>query len=169
MSTVIPNEESWIAFLAGTGANKFGLVVTNGTVAAPTAAQIGAATDLTDFIVSLNASSSGNSVPTPRLKRKFETSVSGTVTATFSVDMYRDDENDLGWTTVPRGRTGCFFVKRFGGTGTANRPVAGQTVEVWPVEVTSRASGALSSGTAQTFTCSCSVPVEPNEDAVVLA
>lgn len=169
MSVIIPNEESWIAFVAGTNTNKFGVPITGGSIGAVTGAVLSAAVDLTDFIVSINASSSGNTVPTPRLKSLFETSVPGTSTATFTADMYRDDEDDLGWETLPRNTSGSFLIKRFGGTGTANRPATGQTVEVWPVQVTSRAAGALQSGSAQMFTLTCSVPVEPDEDKVVTA
>ncbi|MEO6203992.1 MAG: hypothetical protein ABIO67_01210 [Mycobacteriales bacterium] len=165
MSNLIPNENTWVGFLVATVPKPNGV----GIISAPTVAEVGSAVDLTDFLVSLNASASGNTVPTPRLKSLFETSVNGTSTATFTGDFYRDDEADLAWDTLPRGTKGCFLIKRFGGTGTAGKPVAAETVEVWPVNVTSRAAGALTSGTAQMFTLTCSVPREPDEDAVVSA
>ena len=159
MSNVIPNEETWVGFLPGANA-----VV---DVHAPTAANIAAAVDLTDFLVSLNAGSTGNTVPTPRLKRKFETSIDGTTSASFSADFYRDDENDLAWDTLARGTKGFFLCSPFGGTGAENAPAAGDKVEVWPVSITARTKGALSSNTVQTFTVTASVPEEPDEDAVV--
>lgn len=165
MANLIPNQNSWIGFVAGTNAAPFGVV----NISAPTAAEVAAAVDLTDFIVNINASSTGNVVPTPRLKSLFETSVPGTAAAQFTSEMYRDDEADTGWNTVPRGTKGTFLIKRFGGTGTNLRPAVGQTVESWPTIVTSRAAGALASGTAQTFSLTCSVPKEPDEDAVVAA
>ena len=56
MARLIPNENTWIGFAAD-GA------ITN--INSPTAAQIAAAIDLTGFTISLNASSRGNTVPTP--------------------------------------------------------------------------------------------------------
>lgn len=165
MSQLIPNENTWLGFVAATPTKPNGV----GNISAPTAAEVAAAVDLTDFLITLNASTSGNTVPTPRLKTKFETSTDGTVTGTFTADFYRDDEDDLAWDTLPRGTKGAFLVKRFGGTGTDGRPAAAETVEVWPISVTSRAPAALTSGTAQMFTLTASLPREPDEDAVVAA
>lgn len=167
MSNLIPNENTWVGFLAGDGTDEFGIPVANGVVGAVTAADIAAAVDLTDYLISLNASASGNTVPTPRLRTLFETSIPGTSSATFTADFYRDDDNDLAWDTLPRGRKGSFLVSRFGGTGANKRPIATESVEVWPVQISSRAGGALQSGTAQMFTSTCAVPVEPDEDVVV--
>lgn len=165
MSNVIPNENTFIGYIAGTGPNPFGPAVQG----APTLAEINASLDLTDFLISLNASATGNTVPTPRLKRLFETSVPGTSTATFTADMYRDDEADTAWDTLPRGSKGTWIVMRFGGTGTDKRPAATQKCEVWTTIVVSRAASSLASGAAQTFTLTCSVPIEPDEDYVVPA
>lgn len=158
MSRIIPNENTWIGFAAA-GA------ITN--LAAPTASQVAAAVDLTAYTISLNASSRGNTVPTPSFDTLFETSISGTTAATFDADFYRDDEADDAWDTLPRGTEGFFLVSRFGGTGANNLPIAGDSIEVWPVTVTSRTMANMSSNTVLTFTVSCSVNVEPDEDAVV--
>lgn len=158
ISKIIPNEQSFIAFATSVA-----------NIHAPTVAEIAAAVDLTDFIITINAATTGNTVPTPSLASLFETSVPGTAAAQFTSDMYRDDEDDLAWDTLPRGTRGFFLIKRFGGTGSGNKPVATETVEVWPVFVASRAGGAMSSNTAQTFTLTCAVPDEPDEEAVVSA
>lgn len=165
MANLIPNENTWVGYVAGTVPKPFGV----GNLAAPTTAEVAGAIDVTDFLISLNASSTGNTVPTPRLKSLFETSVNGTSAAAFSADFYRDDEADIAWDLFPRGARGTFLVKRFGGTGTGKRPVVTQTVEAWAVGVTSRAANALTSGAAQMFTVTCSVPKEPNENAIVAA
>lgn len=158
MSRLIPNENTWLGF-APTVASK----------SAPTAANITAAVDLTHYLISLNASARGNTVPTPAFDTLFETSIPGTVQASFDADFYRDDETDLAWETLPRSTQGFFIVSRFGGTGTGNQPAATDVVEVWPVMVVSRTSANMASNTVMTFTVSCSVPDEPAEDAVVAA
>ena len=156
MARIIPNENSWIGF-ATTVAN----------ISAPTAAEITGATDLTSFVISLNASSRGNTVPTPAFDSLFETSTTGTSAATFDADFYRDDTTDTAWTLLPRGAKGYFIISRFGGSGTNAKPVAADKVEVWPVSVTSRTMANMSNNTVQTFTVSCAVNVEPAENATV--
>lgn len=162
MSTLIPNENCWIAFSPDPPA-AVDLV--------PTASEVADAEVITDFIISLTASSQGNTVPTPRLSSLFETTIPGTSTATFSAEMYRDSvkANDKAWNLLPKDTAGVFYISRFGGTGGDLLPVATDEVEVWPVRVTSRTASAMSSNTAQTFTLTCSVPQEPNEEAVVHA
>ena len=160
MSTLIPNENCYIAFSEDMPASP--LLV-------PTAAEVAAAIVLTDFIISLTANATGNTVPTPKLSSLFEPSIPGTSTAQFTAEMYRDSvaAEDLAWNTLPRNKAGVFYIARFGGTGPNLLPIATDEVEAWPVRVTSRAGSAMSSNTAQTFTRTCSVPQEPNEAATI--
>lgn len=156
MAKIIPNAESWVGFATAI-VNKTG----------PTVAEVNGATNVTPLLISINAASSGNTVPTPTLDTLFETSVPGTSAAQFSADFYRDDAADTAWELFPRGTKGYFLISRFGGGGTVNQPnVVGNKLEVWPVTVTSRSSAGLTSNTAQMFTVTCSVPVEPAENAV---
>lgn len=164
MSQFIPNENTFLGFLAASAGKPYGF----GNVSAPTAAEVTATKDYTDFLVTLNASMTGGTVPVPRLKTKFETTTDGTVTGTFTADFYRDNLNDAAWKDLPRGTKGGFLLKRFGGTGTGGRPATGQDCEIWPVSVTSRAASPLVSGQAQAFTLTCSLPFEADEDAVVV-
>lgn len=160
MARIIPNENTWIGFAA------------NGTIAnisAPTEAEIDAATDLTPFVISLNASSRGNTVPTPSFDSLFETTTTGTSAATFDADFYRDDEDDDAWELLPRGTRGFFLISRFGGSGADQKPIENDVIEVWPVSITSRTMANMSNNTVQTFTASCAVNIEPAEDAVVAA
>jgi hypothetical protein len=154
MSRLIPNENTWLGFAA-----------TVASVTAPTAANITASVNLTPFLISLNASSRGNTVPTPSLDTLFETSIPGTVQASFDADFYRDDDNDLAWETLPRATEGYFIISRL----KPGAPIAADVVEVWPVMVVSRTMANSTSNTALTFTLSCSVPQEPNEEAVIAA
>lgn len=162
MARLIPNENTWVGF-----------ATTVASIAAPTAAEITAAVDLTHYVISINASAQGNSVPTPSFDTLFETSIPGTSQASFSADFYRDDASgatgDLAWVTLPRATNGFFILSRFGGSGTANQPAAADKVEVWPVAVVSRTMANMSNNTVMTFTVTCSVPVEPAESATVAA
>jgi hypothetical protein len=160
MARIIPNENTWIGFTPAD---------LSSNLAAPTAAQVAAAIDLTGWCISLNASARGNTVPTPSFDSLFETSTAGTSAATFDADFYRDDEDDTAWETLPRGTRGYFIIARFGGTGTNNLPVAQDDCEVWPVMITSRTMANMSSNTVLTFTASCAVMIEPAENAVVAA
>lgn len=164
MARIIPNETTWIGFDTTMPAN----------MAAPTDLEIAAADDITCFVVNINASVQGNTVPVPELCSKFERSVGGTVQASFSGDFYRDDtaNGDTAWELLSRGTKGVFYISRFkvGLTpGDDPTPVAGDVIEVWPVEITSRTAGALSSNTVQTFTVNAAVNIEPTEDATVAA
>ena len=160
MSTLIPNENCFIAFATAMPA---------APTLVPTASEVAAGIVLTDFVISLTANATGNTVPTPKLSSLFEPSIPGTSTAQFTAEMYRDSvpANDKAWTMLPRNTSGVFYIARFGGTGANLLPIATDHVEVWPVRVTSRAASAMSSNTAQTFTLTCSVPQEPNEDATI--
>lgn len=159
MARVIPNEQSYLAFLPAVA-----------DVSAPTVAEITAGTDLTSFLISLNASTQGNTVPTPNISTLFETSIPGTVQASLTADFYRDDEaaGDTAWTTLPRATSGFFVVQRFGATPGVD-PAAADVVEVWPVRVVSRTMSNMANNTAMTFTVTCSVPDVPDEAAVVAA
>jgi hypothetical protein len=158
VSKLIPNENTWLGF---------SLACLD--LAEPLLSEVTGAVNLTKLLMSINASTTGNTVPTPTLDTKFETSIPGTVTAAFSADFYRDDENDLAWETLPRNTKGFFFLCRFGGSGPLNRPNTGDPLEVWPVMVTSRSNSNNTNNAVMTFTATCSIPVEPVEDAVVAA
>jgi hypothetical protein len=157
---VIPNQNTWVGF-----------ATTVVDIDAPKASEITAAINVTPVLISINASSTGNTVPTPTLDTLFETSVPGTTAAQFSADFYRDDDEDkdIAWAALPRGTKGYFIISRFGGTGPDRKPAVGQACEVWPVQITSRSMGQMASNTAETFTVTASVPEEPAEDAVVAA
>ena len=164
MSRLIPNEKTWVGFIDEATAT----FDPTGELSAFPALDVAAATPLASFITSLNASSQGNVLPTPSFDTLFETSISGTVSAQFSADFYRDNEVDTAWETFPRATKGYFIVSRFGGIGTDNLPEATDEVEVWPIIVTSRTMQGMGSNQVQMFSINCSVPREPDE-AVVLA
>lgn len=157
MGRIIPNEQTWVGFattIADAALN-------------PTEAECAGATDLTPFLMSINASAQGNQVPTPSFDSLFETSIIGTSQATFTADFYRDDTADTAWETLPRTTKGYMIISRFGGTGTDQIPLNGDPCEVWPIEVVSRTAASMSNNTVQTFTVTCAVNIKPNESATV--
>lgn len=153
MSKLIPNARTFVGF-ATTLAN-------GATTMVPKLSEVTGAQDLTGYLITLNASSQGNTVPTPDLSTLFETSTLGTTQATFTADFYIDDTNNEAWDALARGVFGYFLISRM-----EPNPVVGTDIEVWPIIVTSRTAGALSSNTAQTFTLTCSVPKDPIETQV---
>ena len=159
MGRVIPNEQTWVGFAT---------TIASSTLA-PTAAEVTAADDLTPFLMSLNASAQGNQVPTPSFDSLFETSIVGTSQATFAADFYRDDTADTAWETLPRGTKGYFIISRFGGSGTDQKPIAGDIVEVWPVEIVSRTAANMQNNSVQTFSINAAVNTPPAESIAVLA
>jgi hypothetical protein len=102
MSRLIPNENTWLGFS----------IVCASPALVPKLAEITGAVVLTSYLLSINASSTGNTVPTPSLDTLFETSIPGTVQAAFTADFYRDDDTDLAWTTLPRKTEGFMFLRR---------------------------------------------------------
>lgn len=130
----------------------------------PTAADINGAIEITSYVTGLNFGTTGSAVPTPDLKRLFETSIEGTVTGSAQFDCYRDDELDTAWTLLPRGTVCTVLISRFGGI-----PASGDGVEVYPVRVTSRTNANLANNTPATFTTTFAMSDEPSEDAIVQA
>lgn len=181
MARIIPNANTWIGWLPLENVPD----PDNFDKCAPTEEDVAAAYDLSCYTMSINASSTGNTVPTPSLCSLFETTINGTVSSTFQAEFYRDnavDErypelcHDPAWTALPRGVCGYFIIKWYGvevdqcsyeqaELTEAAPPVCGDAVQVWPVKVTSRTASALSSGTVMTFSVTGAVYEVPCEDA----
>ena len=156
MARLIPNQNVYVGFRAAALVSP---------VPAQTAANLTAAVNLTHYLVSLEASTRGNTVATPALDTLFETSISGTVTATVTAEFYRDDTDDDAWDALARGTDGYLYINRFDD----GVPAAADVIEVWPVRVTSRSATGLTNNESQRFTVEFSVPVEPNEALTVAA
>jgi hypothetical protein len=159
MARVIPNEVTKASFVP---------VIADEDLV-PTVTEITAGVDLTEFLVTLDASTTGNTVPTPNFASLFETSISGTVSATFTAEFYRDDEDDLAWNTLPRATRGYFVIARFGFGGANGEPAAADEVEVWPILVTARSALSLTNNEVQRFGIEAAVFQEPNEAAALTA
>jgi hypothetical protein len=154
MSTMIPNGNSYVGVAVASPVSQI----------APKVSEVGLAVNVTDFLISLNASFQGSAIPIPKLSSSFETSIPGTQSATFTAEFYRDalDANDIAFKLFTVGAAVTFYISRFGGMGASKLPILADKVEVWPVLVTSVTNSSLASNTAQTFTLTCSVPKVPS-------
>ena len=157
MARLIPNENTQV-FLVPTIAD---------AALNPTVTEVSGGQELTDFLVTMDASTTGNTVPTPTFASLFETSISGTVSATLTAEFYRDDETDTAWDALPRGTNGYLVVARFGFTG--GTPTDADECEVWPIRVTSRSNMALTNNEVMRFGIEAGIPEVPNEAAIVSA
>ena len=211
MARIIPNNNTFIGFIPVASFNttpftgtysKGGTTTTfdpatwNSSYGQPSlsAADVLKAIDITPFIISITAQSTGNTVPTPTLDTLFEGNIPGTVNASFTMDLYRDDATytdsvstnaviagdltsansgvDFAWSALKRAQKGYILISRFNDPATVTqgsnqRPSSGNIVEVWPVIVTAKTAGAITSNTVQTFTVTGAVPFEPAEYASV--
>jgi hypothetical protein len=171
VAKIIPNQNSWIGFTLTAPAAYTSSAAIAGTAVSVTEAELDAATNLTALTVSLQASATGNAIPTPALDSLFDRSIIGTVQGQFQGDFYRDSvyASDTAWNNLGRGVTGYFLVSRFGGTGTGKIPRSGNNVEIWPVGITSRSASQMTSNTVQTFTCMGALLDPPAENGTVTA
>lgn len=157
MARLIPNANTWIGFKT---------VSSPSYVTSYAASSVSSATNLTPFLISLNASAQLNVLPAPAMDSIFERTISGTEQGTLSADLYRDDSSDTAWSALGRGVEGYFIVARFGTAGAT--PTATKTVELWPVRITQRSMSNMANNTILTFTVQATVLDRPNE-AVVLS
>ena len=203
MARIIPNNNTFIGFfpVASFGAADFANYnanTWNSSLASPTITGVEAKKflDITPFVISLTAQSTGNTIPTPTLDTLFEGNIPGTVNASFTMDLYRDDASytdtvatvtgafgdiaaveagsvDFAWSLLKRGVKGYVLISRFNepvvGQGTNQRPSGGGSaatnniVEIYPVVITAKTAGPVTSNTVQTFTVTAAVPFEPAE------
>lgn len=155
MARFTPNQNTWIGFQTALA----------GSIDAPKVADITGAVDLTHYVTAIDAGATGSAVPTPAFDTKFEESIDGNVQATFTADFYSDDETNTAWDTLPRGTKGFFLIARYGGIPSS----IGDICEVWPATVLGRKVAQETNNTPVAFNVTCSTPVEPGEDAVVVA
>lgn len=211
MARIIPNNNTFVGFIPVANFNttpftgtylKAGVSTTfdpstwNSSYGQPTltASDITKAVDITPFVISITAQSTGNTVPTPTLDTLFEGNIPGTVNASFTMDLYRDDATytdgtttnavvsgdlasantgvDYAWAAFKRGQRGYVIISRFNNPATVTqgsnqRPSLNNIVEIYPVIVTAKTAGAITSNTVQTFTVTAAVPFEPAEYALV--
>lgn len=135
--------------------------------AAPTVAEIGAATDLTGFItkdgVAVNINT--NNVDSATIGEIFDAEVVGSYGADLQLTMFRDDSSDTAWDLCVYGTNGFVVIDRFNDAGDA--PGAGDKVEVWPAQMHQPAPQNSAANTQQRFVESFAVTAQPELGATV--
>jgi hypothetical protein len=159
---------------ASTGVLALRFVPSVANKAAPTVAEINAGTDLTPYLTrdGLSTPQEGSTIDIADVSSRFNKTASGSYggqPAKLKLLRNTVSGSDAAWTALPRGTAGFYVVRRFGGATGASTDayVAGQRVEVWPVEVLSRAMMDIADNEAQKFEVIAAVTDTPNDDAVV--
>lgn len=135
--------------------------------AAPTVAQITAATELTDFVakdgVAVNINS--NNVDSATIAETFDSEVVGSYGGSLQLTMFRDDTADTAWDLCVYGTNGFLIIDRFNPSGTL--PAATDKVEVWPAQMHEPAPQNSAANTQQRFIETFAVTSAPVLKAVV--
>ena len=155
--------------------SKIHIVDSIGTISAPTIGEINAGTEVTEFLTpaGFDTPEEGNDADTSSIASAHDTSVPATVSGQPSGEFYRDDgtgsTSDDAWDAMARLTTTNIVISRFGGSGTDNAIIAADTVEVWPVRVSSRSAGRIVRGEALRFVAQFAKSVAPTLTATVAA
>jgi Tfp pilus assembly protein FimT len=142
-------------------------VPTIANIAAPTVAEIGAGTNLTDYVPveGVNTDMTENEVTTAMLGDSFIVSDPGTWSARNEVTFMRHitATDDDAWTLFVTNQIGNFVIARFAAAAAAAR------VEVYPARSGRRRMQASAENTHQRFLVTLYGTDTPNFDAVVAA
>jgi hypothetical protein len=142
-------------------------VPTVASVAAPTAAEINAGTNLTAFFTKdgFDSGINDSQVSVAGLDTDFDAEIQGSWAAKPKVTLFRDDTTDTAWTTLPRKASGYFVVRPIGGP-TAVAAI-GNKVEVYPVQTGQRQLNNTAENEKKKFTVQCACTAAPNLAATV--
>jgi hypothetical protein len=142
-------------------------VTTISNIAAPTAAEIAAGTNLTNFVakdgVAVNTTT--KNVDSATIAETFDSQIVGSWGGEIELTMFRDDTADTAFTLCVYGTNGYLVIDRFGPSGTA--PVATDKVEVWPAEMHQPVPQNSAANTQQRFMEKFAVTSQPNLSATV--
>lgn len=139
---------------------------------APALSEINAGVDLTGFMMSLDTPLEGSVVGAATADSAYNSTVAGTyggqpVTGEFTRDQVI--ANDTAWTTLPFRTEGYFIVARRGGGGANNALQAGDKVDVFNIDVSSRNPVPYGRNELARFVLGAAVLTPPVFDATVVA
>ena len=142
---------------------------------APTIGEIGAGTEVTGFLTpaGLDTPEEGTDADISSIASARDLSIPATIGGDISGEFYRDDgtggTTDEAWDAMARLTVTNIVIARFGGAGTDNAIIATDTVEVWPVRVSSRSNARITRGEALRFVAQFSLSGDPDLAATVAA
>ncbi len=135
---------------------------------APTAAEIGAGTDITPFTQSADTPQEGNRVNAGDLSTAFRITAPGKFGGDMSMEIHRGDiaADDTAYDLFARDVVTHIVIRRFGGSGVAI--IAADTVEVYPVRVVSRSPHPLDEESLQMVSVDMATTAAPDIDVAVV-
>jgi hypothetical protein len=138
-------------------------------IAAPTAAEVNAGTNLTSFVTKdgLKYGVQNNMVSIAAIDTAFDAEVIGSYGVKFSVDFLRDDTTDTAWTTLVTRKTNGFFVVRIRGALPTAVAATGQKLMVFPSQTGQLIPNNSAANEKQKFTCEFAVTSTPNLNSAV--
>ncbi len=152
-----------------TGNLRADFVPTIASMIAPTVAELTAGTALGPFMPrdGLDTPQEGETADNSDITSRYNKTSRGNYGGQpITLTLFRDEvaADDDAWTALPRGTSGYVVVRRFGGSTTAW--AASQKVEVFAIEVISRAMAPPAANENQRFVATCAVPQEPVDGTV---
>ncbi len=154
---------------------KIHIVNTIASQAAPTITEINNGTEVTGFLTpaGLDTPEEGTDADISSIASARDLSIPATIGGDISGEFYRDDgtggTTDQAWNAMARLTVTHIVISRFGGTGTDNAILATNSVEVWPVRVSSRSNARITRGEALRFVAQFSLSGDPDLAATVQA
>lgn len=122
-----------MARYANDGMIRIVVVSSIANIAAPTVAEIGAGTNITNFVTKdgLSVPANQNNVPNASLAETFDSELPGSFGGTLTLTGIRDAATDTFWDLVVYGTATHLWVRR--GIATATAVAASQKCEVYPI------------------------------------
>lgn len=141
---------------------------------APSLAVVNAGVNLTPFLRSVDTPLEGSTVDAATAESAYNSTVRGTyggqpVTGEFTRDDDPTGADDTAWNTLAFGTEGFFVIARRGGSGALGVLAAGDLVDVFPIDVTSRNPAAYGRNELARFALQAAVPTPPVFDAELVA
>lgn len=147
-------------------------VTTVAVPAAPTATELNAGVDLTGFAVGdLDMPFEGSTADAADLSSRFNKTAPGDYGGQSGSSTWHKDSvqaSDTAWTTMLRDTIGYLAVAPRG-LATASTWAIGDYVDLWPVQVLSRALAAQARNTTTRFVTQLAITDEPTEDFAIVA
>ncbi len=156
-------------YSGGDGMTKVVFALSIANIAAPTVAELNAASDWSGFIMKdgLSEPSDQNNTPVASLADTFNAQVAGSFGGALELTVQRDNQTDTVWNSVTYGLTGYVVIRS--GVPVSASWAAAQKVRVYPVMWHEPVPASTSGDTPDQFTAMGPVTRQPNLKATVAA